>query len=71
MDFFLSQIHEFGAPNSRTTVVDFLQIHQIHEFVQIHVCVTGPLYGRDTTFYVFYFMCFFCRVQKKSENHDP
>ena len=29
------------------------------------------LYGRDTTFYVFYFMCFFCRVQKKSENHDP
>ena len=43
MDFFLSQIHEFGAPNSRTTVVDFLQIHQIHEFVQIHVCVTRPL----------------------------
>ena len=44
MDFFLSQIHEFGAPNSRTTVVYFLQIHQIHEFVQIHVCMTGPLY---------------------------
>ena len=46
-DFFYSQNHDFGAAKSRTTAVDFLQNHQNHDFVQNHVCVTGPLHETE------------------------